>query len=165
MQLIKSGDYQALFEMAAMVRDAVTSAQSLNFQQNITHSTVVLHLVTKLLLDLQLEWGRTAYSLRPKTTTLADFDKWIDGVIWEEESRGANFFKQNNKSLSLQPRQNQYNGPTMLYTNIEEVQKENACQICRPIRDTGLNNVSNFVQKRKPTEPKTVPSLVIAFTV
>ncbi|KZS02082.1 Uncharacterized protein APZ42_001020, partial [Daphnia magna] len=131
MQPFKSGDYQALFEMATMVRDVVTSAQSLNFQQEITHSTVVLQLATKMPLDLQREWGRTAYSLRPKTASLADFDKWIDGVIGAEESRGANFLIQNNKSSSAQPRQNQYNGPTMLYTNMEEVRKENVCQICR----------------------------------
>ncbi|KAI9550897.1 hypothetical protein GHT06_004515 [Daphnia sinensis] len=142
MQPIKSGDCQAhLFEMAAMVRDAVTSAQSLNFQQEITHSTVVLQLATKLPLDLQREWGRTAYSLRPKTATLADFDKWIDEVIGAEKSRGANFLIQNNNSSLAQPRQNQYNGPTTLYTNTEEVRKGNVCQKCRADPDTGLKRV------------------------
>ena len=106
MQPVKSGDFQALFEMAAMVRDAVTSTLSFRSQQEITHSTVVLQLATKLPLDLQREWGRVAYSLRPKIATLADFDKWIDGVVGAEESRGVNIFNQNNNKPAISSRQN-----------------------------------------------------------
>jgi hypothetical protein len=48
MQPIKSGDFQALFEMAAMVRDAVTSPLSFRFQQELTHSTTKITRTMKM---------------------------------------------------------------------------------------------------------------------
>nr|CAH0113061.1 unnamed protein product [Daphnia galeata] len=153
MQPVKSGDFQALFEMAAMVRDAVTSTLSFRSQQELTHSTVVLQLATKLPLDLQREWGRVAYSLRPKIATLADFDKWIDGVIGAEESRGVNIFSQNNNKPANSSRQNQYSGPTMFNTNIDEnhKDKENVCQVCSANPGHRLEACLKF-RSKTPTE-------------
>ena len=153
MQPVKSGDFQALFEMAAMVRDAVTSTLSFRSQQEITHSTVVLQLATKLPLDLQREWGRVAYSLRPKIATLADFDKWIDGVVGAEESRGVNIFSQNNNKPAISSRQNQYSGPTMFNTNIDEnhKDKENVCLVCSANPGHRLEACLKF-RSKTPTE-------------
>lgn len=115
-----------LFEMAAMVRDAVTSVMSVQFQQELICSTVV---ETKLLLGITVI---VAYSLRPKIATQKDFDKCIDGVTGAEKSRDVNIFSQNNRKHSNPSRQNQYNGPTMLNTNMDEDPKgkEDACLVC-----------------------------------
>ena len=127
LQPFKSGDLRALINMAALVKDAVTSVD----QQGATsYSNIVSQLVRVLPNELQREWGRFAYPLRPKIPGLADFDRWIEGIVGAEEFMGAS------TSARIHPpattRQVKF-GPTVMATEITKSPppKSNACGVCR----------------------------------
>ncbi|KAI9553676.1 hypothetical protein GHT06_021603 [Daphnia sinensis] len=73
-QPFKNGDFKSLADLPSIVRDAVSSVAGDPSMIEFTHSTVVNQLVTKLSFNLQQDWGRYAYNLRPKISSLADFD-------------------------------------------------------------------------------------------
>ena len=83
----KTGDFNSLFTLAADVRDAVSSV-SVEHSKEFTFSTVITSLASKLPIQLQIDWGKYAYSLRPNLPSLRDFDKWIDIAVGAEEYRG-----------------------------------------------------------------------------
>ena len=86
-QPFKTGDFNSLFTLAADVRDAVSSV-SVEHSKEFTFSTVITSLASKLPIQLQIDWGKYAYSLRPNLPSLRDFDKWIDIAVGAEEYRG-----------------------------------------------------------------------------
>ncbi|XP_046651040.1 uncharacterized protein LOC124342113 [Daphnia pulicaria] len=88
-QSFRNGDFKSLADLASLVRDAVSSVAGDPSMNEFTHSTVVNQLATKLPFNLQQDWGRYAYNLRPKVSSLADFDRWIDAIVGAEELRGA----------------------------------------------------------------------------
>ncbi|XP_045032596.1 uncharacterized protein LOC123474449 [Daphnia magna] len=79
-QPFKTGDFNSLFTLAADVRDAVSSV-SVEHSKEFTFSTVITSLASKLPIQLQIDWGKYAYSLRPNLPSLRDFDKWIDIAV------------------------------------------------------------------------------------
>ncbi len=85
---IKVGDFNALFTLAADVRDAVSSV-SADHMLAFTYSTVVSSLASKLPTQLQIDWGKFAYALQPALPTLQDFDRWIDIAVGAEENRDS----------------------------------------------------------------------------
>ncbi len=81
----RNGDFNALFNFAAVLRDAVSSVDE---SQVMMFNTVADILHTKLPINLQTDWGKYAYGLY-RMATLKDFDKWIDRVLSAEELRGG----------------------------------------------------------------------------
>lgn len=79
--------------------------------------------------ELQREWGRFAYPLRPKIPGLADFDRWIEGIVGVEEFMGA--------ATSSKVHQTGSNcqvkfGLTVMATGLKSPPaKSNACGVCR----------------------------------
>ncbi|XP_045023331.1 uncharacterized protein LOC123467496 [Daphnia magna] len=99
-QPFRNGDFKSLAELASLVRDAVSSVAGDPSMIEFTHSIVVNQLATKLPFNLQQDWGRYAYNLRPKISSLADFDCWLDAIVGAEELRGAKI------SSYIPPKQN-----------------------------------------------------------
>lgn len=52
--------------------------------KELTYSTVIMSLASKLPIQLQIDWGKFAYSLQPSLPSLRDFDKWIDIAVGAE---------------------------------------------------------------------------------
>ena len=113
----KNDDFKALFDMASMVREAVASVQDNKHLQEFTDSTIVNQLAAKLPPDLQREWGRVAYSMQPKTTSLIDFDKWIDSVVGAEEMRGARVAQPSSPAVKGGSSRPVLQGPTIMSTS------------------------------------------------
>ena len=63
-QTVRPGDSAALFLMAADVREAVSSVPA-EYLLGSTYSTVVTSLYQKLLSQLQIDWGKYSYGLKP----------------------------------------------------------------------------------------------------
>jgi hypothetical protein len=126
LQPFKSGDLRALINMAALVKDAVTSVD----QQNATsYSNIVIQLVRVLPNELQREWGRFAYPLRPKIPGLVDFDRWIEGIVGAEEFMGASTSSNVHQPASSN-RQVKF-GPTVMATGLKSPPpRSNACGVC-----------------------------------
>jgi hypothetical protein len=60
--------------------------------------------------QLQIDWGKFAYALRPNLPSLKDFDKWIDIAVGAEENRGNRFsVSVANQQVNNNPRQQQTN--------------------------------------------------------
>ncbi|XP_045028167.1 uncharacterized protein LOC116935589 [Daphnia magna] len=126
LQPFKSGDLRALINMAALVKDAVTSVD----QQGATsYSNIVSQLVRVLPNELQREWGRFAYPLRPKIPGLADFDRWIEGIVGAEEFMGGS----TSSKIPHPPSNRQVKfGPTVMATVLKSPPaKSNACGVCK----------------------------------
>jgi hypothetical protein len=86
-QPFKTGDFNSLYTLAADVRDAVSSI-SVEHSKEFTFSTVISSLASKLSIQLQIDLGKYAYSLRSNLPSLRHFDKWIDIAVGAEEYRG-----------------------------------------------------------------------------
>jgi hypothetical protein len=54
----------------------------------VTYSTVISLLASKLHPQLQIDWGKFAYALRPNLPSLKDFNIWINVTVIAEENRG-----------------------------------------------------------------------------
>ena len=63
--------------MAALVKDAANNMHTEEGQL----SHVVTQLAKSLPSEFYREWGRHAYSLLPSIPGLAEFGKWIEGVV------------------------------------------------------------------------------------
>ena len=87
---VKQGDFNALFTIAADVREAVSSVNDEHLLA-FSYSTVISSIVSKLPSQLQLDWGKLAYALRPSLPTMRDLDKWLDVAVGAEENRGNRF--------------------------------------------------------------------------
>ncbi|XP_046640231.1 uncharacterized protein LOC124321850 [Daphnia pulicaria] len=137
----RNGDFNALFNLAAAVRDAVSSVDESHVMM---FNTVANLLHTKLPINLQTDWGKYAYGL-DRMATLKDFDKWIDRVLSAEELRGGKLSSSNptnavknpiqpsnsNRQLgSYTPGSSNYNsrGPTVLASNITTLSDCPACK-------------------------------------
>ena len=88
LQPFSSGGLKSLVNMAALVKEAVTSV---NQEQGQSYFNIVSQLRCSCVVpsELQREWGRFAYPLRPRVPGLTDFDKWIEDIIEAEEFMGA----------------------------------------------------------------------------
>ena len=87
---VKQGDFNALFTIAADVREVVSSVNDEHLLA-FSYSTVISSIVSKLPSQLQLDWGKLAYALRPSLPTMRDLDKWLDVAVGAEENRGNRF--------------------------------------------------------------------------
>lgn len=141
-QPFKTGDFNSLFTLAADVRDAVSSV-SAEHSKEFTFSTVITSLASKLPIQLQIDWGKYAYSLRPNLPSLRDFDKWIDIAVGAEEYRGVRLSVAgdtvNKPASNIHPRQqggygqpgsSGYRGPTVLTNGIQEKVAAPQCPAC-----------------------------------
>jgi hypothetical protein len=141
-QPFKTGDFNSLFTLAADVRDAVSSV-SVEHSKEFTFSTVISSLASKLPIQLQIDWGKYAYSLRPNLPSLRDFDKWIDIAVGAEEYRGIRLSVAgdvvNKPAHNTHPRQqggygqpgsSNYRGPTVLTNGIQEKVAAPQCPAC-----------------------------------
>jgi len=104
-QPVRVGYFNALFLLAADVREAVSSVSD-EHMSAFTYSTVISSLASKLYPQLQIDWGKFAYASRPNLPSLKDFDSWIDVAVGAEENRG-NRFSVPNQRASYTPRQQQ----------------------------------------------------------
>ncbi|KAI9555908.1 hypothetical protein GHT06_018433 [Daphnia sinensis] len=95
----RTGVFNALFNLAAAVRDAVSSVDESHVMM---FNTIANLLHTKLPINLQTDWGKYAYGL-DRMATLKDFDKWIDRVLSAEELRGGKLSSSNTMNAVRNP--------------------------------------------------------------
>lgn len=87
---VRQGDFNALFTIAADVREAVSSVDDSHIMA-FTYSTVINSIVSKLPSQLQLDWGKVAHAMKPNLPSLRDLDQWLDVAVGAEENRGNKF--------------------------------------------------------------------------
>ncbi|KAI9557243.1 hypothetical protein GHT06_017066 [Daphnia sinensis] len=115
--LIIQAHVRCLMQVPALqtMRDTVTSVHGEQSMVELSYSTTVRTLASKLPADLQREWGQYAYNLQPRIASLADFDKWIDATVGAEELRGVTVNTIPTKvHQSYLPRAKPQYGPTIL---------------------------------------------------
>ena len=129
LQPFKAGDLKALVNMAALVKDAATN---MHLEESKLYSHVVTQLAKSLPSELYREWGRHAYSLLPGIPGLAEFDKWIEGVVGAEELMGASTSRSSPKTQTPPSTVKSAKfGPTVRATEIKaSTAKDDTCTVC-----------------------------------
>ena len=113
------------------MKDAVTTV---NPEEGQSYSNIVSQLIRALPNELQREWGRFAYPLRPRVPGLADFDKWIEGIVGAKEFMGASTSRSAQKSLQPSAK-GAKSGPTVRMAAIQNsTPEDNTC--AAPIQGT-----------------------------
>ncbi len=102
----------------------------MNPEEGQSYSNIVSQLIRALPGELQREWGRFAYPLRPRLSGLANFDKWIEGIVGAEEFLSASVSRNAQKSPQPPAKMVKF-GPTVRMAAIpNSTNEDNTWMVC-----------------------------------